>query len=316
MAARNSTTLNCGRRETVSEKLEPNGTRGKRARLSEKYIAGLFDADGCIGLMERPLDRSDTNPALRRVYLYAELGQMSHEVIDMAAETMGFGPSELGPHGEKSIRYFGKKAMSVLNRLKPYLVVKRAAVERLIDMQGETIATGDSTRICAEARALPSLPLPNYPSRKWMAGYLDGNGSFMARLPQGKSSAQAMLEACDEKIDREGIDLMAKVFGGSIQEWTTNNGAPMVKWVLSMPPSKVREIFAHCGRHFIVKRPQMYFLKGCADTGNFRDGESIKLAMNDLNSRPHRLSEMDAGLVSDLLASVQQLPRMRQSEAA
>ena len=86
-------------------------------------------------------------------------------------------------------------------------------------------------------------------------------------------SAQPVLSVCDEAVERVGIDLLQKAYGGSIQEFITENGTPIVTWVLSMDAAKVRSMFESgktaLAKHMVLKNDQAYFILGCAKDGAF-----------------------------------------------
>lgn len=309
---------NGGSSNTGPEKREPSGTRGKD-RLSDKYLAGLLDADGNIGLMWNPPARREnwdgTGP--QRAYATIRFDQKTPgmDFMELIANSLtppslpvvwgSFGTSESGTHYWRTA---GSKATSVLMRLKKYLVLKRALADCAIDMNGSTFDVEEGKQRFDTARS--ASPMPKHPTRKWAAGYIDGNGSFAVRVPKGVS-AQPVLSVCDEAFERVGVDLLQKAFGGSVQESVTEAGTPIVTWVLSMDAAKVRSTFESgktaLAKHMVLKNDQAYFLLGCAKMGHFRDAEAIVDAMKRLQVQPHRLSGPGAD-VATFLKAVRDVP--------
>jgi hypothetical protein len=311
--------LNGSSSNTGPEKLEPKGTRGKD-RLSDKYLAGLLDSDGCIHLMWNPPMRREnwdgTGP--QRAYAVVSFHQKApgRSFMELIASSLTppslekvwgcFGIREYS--GTHHWNVAGTKAVSVLMRLRKFLVLKRALADCAIDMNGEVMDVQVGKQRFDAARG--ASPMPKHPTRKWAAGYIDGNGSFAIRIPKGMS-AQPVLSVCDEAVERVGIDLLQKAYGGSVQELVTENGTPIVTWVLSMDAAKVRSMFESgktaLAKHMVLKNDQAYFLLGCAKMGHFRDAERIQLAMKQLQVQPHRLSGPGAE-VARLLATVRDIP--------
>lgn len=275
------------------------------ATLSEKYLAGFLDADGSIQVMWRPVDRADTDPTKRRGYLALEFSQRSDrdEVLKQAAGTFGGKVSleSRGPYSKLVI--YGSPAMQVLNRIKQHLVIKRSYADAALSVLGEPVKVEVAQAYLKLQRRVRSDPLPNYPSRKWAAGYFDGDGSISARITKSNTAA-IYFEVVASDFDSEGIELLQKAFGGTVN--SMGKRAHLRKWTLSVPPSKLKEIGLHFGQYLIIKKSQFDFITSCAEMGHFRDGRSINAALKQLKTQPHRLSEPNA--VERLLAGVRNVP--------
>lgn len=260
------------------------------AKLSDKYIAGFLDSDGGITLLWRPVDREDSNPEVRRLYIGLEFTQMTNqdEVISKIHEAIG-GKMEViqRKFGSVSrVRIFGDKAIAILTRIRKYLVLKRHYADSVLDMVKKPHHVNHAKKFLKEQRKVKSLPLPKHPCRKWAAGYLDGDGSFLIRNPKSRNSAQVALQVCSSDYDCEGIEILHKAFGGSI---SIKNG--IIKWVLTLPPSKAKKAIGFFGKQMVVKKDQADFILGCAEMGHYRDGKNIKQAIKQLKAQPHRLNE-------------------------
>lgn len=310
---------NTGPKQLENAVLASGATRGK-GRLSDKYLAGLLDSDGSIMLMWNPPCRREnwdgTGP--QRAYVVVAFSQKTGDMDFMRSIANSLTPPSLpqvwgsfGTRSDTDTQYWkvaGTKATSVLMRLKKYLVCKRNVAEVAIEMNGQIMDVAAGKAQLEAARAV--LITPKHPTRKWAAGYIDGNGSFDVRVPKGMAG-QPILSVSDEAKERNGVELLHKAFGGSIQESVTPNGTPMVYWVLSMDAAKCRSIFENTktglGKHMMLKTDQVYFLLGCAKMGHFRDGERIRNALYQLRIQPHRLNGPGAQ-VATLLKTVRDVP--------
>lgn len=270
--------------------------------LSEKYLAGFLDADGSIQVMWRPVDRADNDPTMRRAYLSLEFSQKAErdEVLRMIEATFG-GKLSFGVRGPYTkLVIFGSPAVQVLNRIRQHLVIKRNYADAVLALLGKPVKVGIAQAYLKLQRRERSEPLPNYPSRKWAAGYFDGDGCISARVGK-RTSAAVYFEMVASDFDSEGLDLLQKAFGGVVK--TLGAGREHLrKWTLSVPPSKAKEVASHFGQYLIVKKSQFDFVMGCAQMGHFRDGENINAALKQLRAQPHRLSEPNA--VRQLISGV------------
>ncbi len=280
-------------------------------RLSEKYVAGFLDADGCIRLV---LFRTN------RPMMALEFSQKTcqDEVLSLIQRDYGGNISyEVRSNGESysKLRIGGKSASQVLSRIKQHLVIKRHYAEVCMDLYSREIAPEEYEKVreyLKIQRRQKSLPLPNFPPRKWLAGYLDGDGCFSVtglRKPFGQ--AQMVLHVAASDFDTEGIEVIQKVFGGAIHNMCDGRVRQLV--VSFSAKSKVEEVLSYCAGHMIVKRSQAEFLLRCAAMGHFRDGKNIKAAMQHLKAHPHRLNEPKPN-IDALVKTVQDLPPNERSQ--
>lgn len=269
--------------------------------LSDKYVAGFLDADGSIqvklkGEAQKPL-------------LSVSFSQREDQdgVIHQIQEQFG---GRIRTKAVKGGRYTelvvnGKAARRLLDRVAKHLVVKRYYAQWCRDACEQP--TGDRKAFRKrrdEARRQSSLPLPNFPPRKWLAGYLDGDGCFYAKR-QGNGSRKAVqlaLSVASSPYDNEGLRIIQQAFGGRIKVHEHSNWKNEL--ILELPPSKAEKVLGYCSDSMVVKRDQAKFILGCARMGHYRDGDAIHAGLKHLKTRPHRLSDPDADL-SELLERVQ-----------
>ena len=252
--------------------------------LSEKYIAGFTDADGSIQLMWRAIDRADSDPSMRRAYLSLEWSQLAYrdDVLRQIRDQNGgeITTSKCGKYS--TLRFFGKPAEMLLYRIRNHMVVRRRYADVVLEMVRKPVKVEAAKAYLKIQRRIPSGYMPNYPSRKWLAGYFDGDGCFACRLPRSRTSAQITAEISCAEYDSVGLRLLSKCFGGSLRNWVSPNNVELCKWTLTMPPSKVDQFIGHFGKYSVVKKDQVDFLMGCAQIGHFRDGRYIKERLSQL----------------------------------
>lgn len=282
------------------------------AELSEKYIAGFLDSDGSIQVLWRAVDRSDTDPTIRRPYLSLEWTQLTcnDEVLKRIQQSVGGTISTREETKSSTLKLFGSQAVKLLSRIEKYLVVKRHYANVVLELMGRP-HQHDLAVAYLKAQRKVLGGMPNYPSRKWLAGYFDGDGSFQCRIGKGRTQGQLVASVTASAYDSEGVTLLQKVFGGSL--CTTNKGgSDLVTWTLTMPPSKAKQFVGYFAKELINKREQAYFILGCAEMGHFRDGESISAILKHLKTQPHRLSEPKID-VSELIAKVKDVETPRET---
>lgn len=269
-------------------------------RLSEKYIAGFLDADGSI-----MMKRSGANKQMVSLSFSQKTSQ--DKVLWLIQKSLDAGYIRIKTI--KNVEYselciVGKKAEMALNRIKQHLVIKKRYADCILDAIFRwTPKNNELIKAWLKAeRKVRSLPLPNQPSRKWLAGYIDGDGSFVPSV-RYKGAAEFKLSIGAWKYDTEGIELIQKVFGGKINR----HGENTKLLAIGLPPSKAKQILPYFMKYLIVKKDQAYFILGCAEMGHYRDGENIKSAMKQLKAHPHRLSESEVDVIS-MIKKVRDLP--------
>lgn len=278
------------------------------ARLSEKYIAGFLDSDGAVEMDIREgrnisiaLTFSQKTSQDKVLYLIQDALEGGN-VITRVVNDVSYSKYQL----------YGRKAVQALHRIAQHLVIKRHYAHACLNLHGTRVDDAAAIKLhLKEQRRIKSLPLPNYPPRKWLAGYFDGDGCLSVvrlRGPQGAADIVAHI-AC-ANYDTAGIELIHKVYGGRIHDM--RNGQCR-QWALWMQPSKAKEFLSYFAKHLITKREQAYFILGCAAMGHYRDGRTIKAALKQLKAHEHRLNERGAD-ISALLSQVKDLPKYERAD--
>jgi hypothetical protein len=205
-------------------------------------------------------------------------------------------------------------AQILLNRISQHLVVKRHFAEVVLDLAQRLVTKEEIPKTKAYLdvhRFLPSLPLPKHPSRKWVAGYLDGDGCLsVTKLNRLGSVSNLVLHVACDRRKNEGIQLLQKAFGGNTYPM---RGDKCLQWVLHLDPAKVRAMFPDIAQRMVVKADQAFFLLGCSQMGHFRDGSNIKAGLKHLKAQPHRLNEPRVD-ISEILKTVRDLPKAKRTD--
>lgn len=264
--------------------------------ISEKYIAGFVDSDGCISL-----DWYKGKPSL---ILSFSQKTCQDEVLHLIQKRLGVGFIAYNTIKNISYSFYcikTRKAEMVLNRIKKYLVIKRHYAESclfLINQRKKFEDWKDRKKWLKEQRKILSVPMPNYPSRKWMAGYIDGDGCFSVSSgnrildKNGKTFYERITALIEFSItsswyDIEGITIIQKAFGGKI----SNHGKNCLRMRLSLNPTKAIQVYNHCGKYLVVKKDQFDYILSCAKIGHYRNGKDIKAKLKQLKAKDHRLNE-------------------------
>lgn len=268
--------------------------------LSAKYVAGFLDADGCVSVKWK----KPTQKPLIEVSFAQKTDQDG--VLSLIQEQYG-GNVEYRHHGPDShtkLIIRGAKAKKLLGQVKKHLVVKRYYAERCLEVCEEP--PGDlkeARKRLKEDRKVRSLPLPNFPPRKWLAGYFDGDGCIYTRL-QKHGPVQVQMGIACSPYDTEGIETVQKAFGGNVREMSKGNHVNNL--VVGIPPSKAEKVLGYFAKHLLIKRDQAEFILGCAKMGHYRDGRAIHEGLKHLKTCPHRLNDPGAD-VSEILSKVRDI---------
>jgi len=274
------------------------------SKLSNKYIAGFIDADGCVqvqwkqGIYKPLLNVSMSQATLQDEVLYRIQKENGGRIRTKRVKERDY----------TELTFVGSAAESLLNRVKNELVIKRHyahAVLSVIEKREPPADLNATKQWLKEQRRVKSLPLPNFPPRKWLAGYFDGDGSIWTIYRKSGGHAQVAAGISCSHYDTEGIETIHKAFGGVIKPHAQGNNN-VQQWIVSLSPSKAISFLEYFAKHLIVKRDQANYILACARMGNFRDGLTIHKAIKHLKAHPHRLSEPGVD-VGALVANVKRI---------
>lgn len=223
--------------------------------ITDKYCAGLVDSDGYIGFnVKKRADGFKVSPRVtikqrkdRSKVLYEIAGQWDLKVYN-----------DSNTH---CIVFTGNKALRFLERIKRHLVIKPDVAEFICSVNTTECSTEELKELKEELKELKAnqtYSKKNYPSRKWLAGYFDGDGSI-----QADKRGNLRLQFTSHVNEKAGLLLIQKAFKGSIHE--EGNAA---KLYISLPyrytRNKVDSVLGYFGKHCVIKKPQVEYVFGHA----------------------------------------------------
>ena len=233
-----------------------------------KYYAGLFDADGCFDMW--PTKRKN---GLYYINIKATLYQKDVSVLQPLVE-------EFGTHIFKSgvisaVTLHGSNARVFMENIKKHLVIKRRVVEYLLSIKGSTVEDISVIRTEIKKNREQRAPEKDWPSRKWMAGYIDGDGCLHSTFRKKDGNLEFKLAVVSHVSQEAGLLLMQKAFGGYI----TSQG-DVRKWNLSLSVTKGKQVLNHFADHLIMKKEQAALILDCLNTGKHFRKKGASWEMN------------------------------------
>jgi hypothetical protein len=198
----------------------------KGFRMTEtevKYLSGLIDADGSIGF-------EFTN---KRVYLALSLIAADsidqHGFVKALPETTGYGTV---CEKTRSVETWSKVSVwkvtkakdleMLLPRLIKHMVIKGKHFQRMFEMWQKYRSTVlddiiiEQLRTFVKASRADAGPVKpkKHPTWAWVAGYLDGDGSFVYKKAPSQSTPRMFVQATAHENDKVSLELLHKAFGG------------------------------------------------------------------------------------------------------
>lgn len=278
--------------------------------MSEKYLAGFLDGDGYFSIRTRIGAKPDLecSVAQRNDFL-----SPLHELQDIFGGIIR--EKHNGTNSELCLR--STPARKCMERLKKYMVIKQYQIEEYLKMVQEAPILSTRSEMLdfrAKVKAVKKVdadPKQSYPSRKWLAGYIDADGFFAARVGRSKTMyAYPFFSILAPFNYTGGLRLIHKVFGGGVHE----NKSGYILQIQLAQPSKAIQFLEYFMKYLRKKKDVVYFIYECAKNGNFRDGTTIRNAVITLNSQQHRLSDPTASvksLLDEVRFDINKLPSGR-----
>lgn len=221
--------------------------------IADKYLAGLIDSDGYIGLS--PQKRADGTFHVGPRVTIKQRKDRSKVLYLIAADW------ELNVYDDADthcIVFSGKKALRLLERIKRHLVIKPDVAEFVLSSTPTECSEERLKELKKQlsiTKAIETTKVKNYPSRKWLAGYFDGDGSVTM-----DKRGNLKLQFSSHNNEQAGLKLIQKVWGGSIH--TEGNGAKLHLWVPYRQKNKVSQTLGYFGKNCYIKAPQVEFIMG------------------------------------------------------
>lgn len=212
-----------------------------------KYGAGFVDADGSIQIHAKKFDNKFA------IYPVVSISQLPHrsnflqdiaEFFDLSVHRNSRGTDE--------IRVSGRKGQRFLEQIKKHLVIKQELAEYILNLPKFV----DEKELKAIKKVIKNLRRNNTPckhraSRKWAAGYIDGDGCISASVNR-KGTLECRLSVSSWVHAQAGLELLRETFGGYIV-----CNANTANWRVNLSPSKVQEIKEFVGKHLMIKKTQL-----------------------------------------------------------
>jgi hypothetical protein len=220
--------------------------------IDVKYFAGFVDSDGSISIhvQKRDNDRYGLYPKVN-------IGQLTFRDYNL---------KELAEVFDVNLRYredtkltlidlTGNKARRFIELIKNHLVIKDELAEYVLTLPKEVNKEElKSIKKVVKSLRKKTTPTKNHPSRKWLAGYLDGDGCLYAKVT--KSGVLNTKLLVSSAVDAQaGLKLIQKAFGGYI-----NISGNAARLEIHLGVSKTKELYEFCGKHLRIKKTQMVLI--------------------------------------------------------
>jgi hypothetical protein len=223
------------------------------ASISDKYIAGFIDADGCFTItVTKSTNGYSVIPCIR-------ISQKFRKTLDDIQKYFGWGKVYTSKRGDFEYQVRGNKAKTVAMRLVKHLVLKDAQARWIIDYDFsglKTAAQVKQIRQTLKQLRITSFSTKQFPSRKWLAGYIDGDGCFSVGFRKGRKCPRITLTIACHYTDIKALELIHKNFGGSIAK--VNN---VYYWTLYLQKTNFAKLQNFAFKYLQLKKEQAILLK-------------------------------------------------------
>lgn len=210
-----------------------------------KYSAGFVDADGSIQIHAKKFDdKFAIYPVVSLTQLPVR-SMLLHELASFYELTVC-----RNNRGIDEIRISGNKGRRFLEQIKNHLVIKDELAEYILNLPKfvNEVELKSIKKVIQNLRK-NNTPNKDQPSRRWAAGYIDGDGCISA---SSSKSFECRLSVSTWIHAQAGINLLKKKFGGYIVEHGNT-----ANWRVNLNPSKIQEVKEFLGRHLRIKKTQL-----------------------------------------------------------
>lgn len=229
-----------------------------------KYFAGFFDADGSFDI--RPVKRDED---CYQVNLKATIYQKT----DFDAPLHTFAEEwetevKYDGRGLSNVTLQGSKARRFMEQVKNHLVIKRNVVEYLLSLDKLKFTKDELKELRPSIKAARAVSSgeKNFPSRQWMAGYVDGDGCISSSYRKTDGVLEFKLNVCSHHTQAAGLYLLKKFFGGYITQGI-GKGENTLSWQVSLGQTKAEEVLTYFIKHSQIKRAQLEYALGVIRSG-------------------------------------------------
>lgn len=212
-----------------------------------KYAAGFIDADGSIQIHAKKFDDKFAIYPVVSITQLPHRSNLLHDISEFYSISV-----HRNARGTDEVRVSGKKGANLLEHIAKHLVIKQELAKYVLSLPKFV----DEVELKAIKSVIKNLRRNNSPckhraSRRWAAGYIDGDGCISASMTR-RGAMECRLSVSSWIHAQAGIVLLKEHFGGYIVE--TANTA---NWRVNLNPSKVQELYEFLGKHLMIKRTQL-----------------------------------------------------------
>jgi len=267
--------------------------------MDVKYYAGLYDADGSYSIQARKLADGTFKIQPRAVLTQATF--RDKPLRDLHKEFGGtFYTTKDDQNQEwEEISYLAMTYQSAekhIEQLHKYSDVKKEVMEYVLNTSGKVV---NGVVLKAVKKNLKDIRYEihpvrtNHPSRRWMAGYIDGDGCLRAQVSK-QGYLKLRLEVTSYDRDTQGVELLQKAYGGSIGK----HGNKAIRWVVHITESNAQKILGGMVLHNKIKQDQVRYALNYLNQGKhlrkrgatFESNMKFKETLSGMK-QPQRLSE-------------------------
>lgn len=265
-----------------------------------KYYAGLLDSDGSITLA--PYKTND-GFSLRFLVTFSQKTNNEWILEDLSKQInipiSRFERTDVRTgklNRESKINITSSNAITFLQQIKQHLVIKNNLAEFAIKMHGRIVNEKELKVVRDVMKSLrddltPSIK--NFPSRQWLAGYIDGDGYIGSSYNKDTGQLDFKFVLTTHKNDPQGILLIHRIFKGC---FVTNNNTSRL--MISLSKTKAEQFITYFNSHLKLKKPQFDFVLNVLREGKHlkRKGATLESNLEIHNTlqklkKPQRLSE-------------------------
>lgn len=267
--------------------------------MDAKYYAGLYDADGSFSIQARKLANGNFKIQPRAVL--TQLTFRDKPLRDLQREFGGTlytdkHEEHKGWQETTVLVMTCAKALRLMEHLKKHLVIKKEIVDFIQNVSGKEVNQDVLNVVKKSVKELRYEIHPlrtNQPSRRWIAGYVDGDGCLRAQVSK-RGYLKVRLEITSYDRDTQGVELLQKAFGGSINK----HGKNAIRWVLYITESNAQKVLGCFVRHSKIKQDQVQYALNFLNNGKHLRNRGATLESNtefketlSAMKQPQRLSE-------------------------
>lgn len=240
------------------------------AKISEKYLAGLIDSDGCFcfgRVIKNRQPKLTLNITQRKDHA---------KVLYDVQETFGGklyerAPRKRCPNPVVEWHLHETQAKMLIARLLQHLVIKRDYAQWVLEVTSKPLGMDsiEFNKIRKEKRNSRCTHEKNFPSRKWLAGYFDGDGTVGVSYVTQDNRVILRFGITAHKKDSIGIELIKKNFGGAFSDTSKDNSC--YQWTLYLSDknsSQGKNFLDYFFKHCVIKHNQLLAVKEYLNSDN------------------------------------------------